>query len=86
MPFRDRQAVQPPQQQAYAATPADRDAIRSIQAGLKELGFDPGPVDGIAGSRTREAIRAFQEQHGLIADGLATNELAAKIQEQLIAN
>ncbi len=73
-------------QQAYAATPADRETIRNIQSGLTTLGFDPGPADGLAGSRTRSAIRAFQEQNGLPVDGLATEELAAQIQEKLAAN
>jgi len=77
---------QAPEQQAYAATPADRETIRSIQAGLRELGFDPGPADGIAGTRTRTAIRAFQEQNSLPVDGLATKELAAHIQDKLAAN
>lgn len=73
----------PPQQQAYA--PADRETIRSIQDGLSKLGFDPGPADGIAGTKTRDAIRAFQQQAGLPADGVPTQELAKRISEQIAA-
>jgi len=36
------------------------DEISGIQARLKNLGFDPGPIDGIAGSRTNEAINTYQ--------------------------
>ncbi len=46
--------------------------LRAIQEELKALGFDPGPVDGIYGSRTRAAVRAFQSEHGLPMDGIVT--------------
>ncbi len=32
----------------------------AIQKKLKELGFDPGPLDGIYGRRTKQAVSAFQ--------------------------
>ncbi|MCR9137483.1 MAG: peptidoglycan-binding protein [Alphaproteobacteria bacterium] len=41
----------------------------AIQQLLAELGYDPGPVDGKPGKRTRAAIRAFQQSEGLAADG-----------------
>lgn len=79
-------AGQPAIQQAYAGTPADRETIRNMQSGLKSLGFDPGPIDGIPGTQTRQAIRAFQERNGLPVDGWPTKELAAKIQDELVSN
>lgn len=45
--------------------------VRSIQEALRKAGFDPGPIDGIAGERTRQAIIAFQKANGLKADGIA---------------
>ena len=47
--------------------------IRSIQAILSDLGgeFDPGPVDGIEGPKTKAAIRKYQEARGLTVDGIA---------------
>ncbi len=33
---------------------------RKIQQGLKDAGFDPGPIDNIIGPRTKAAIRRFQ--------------------------
>jgi len=36
------------------------DEISGIQGRLKNLGFDPGPIDGIAGSRTYEALNRYQ--------------------------
>jgi len=44
--------------------------VARIQARLSELGFDPGPVDGISGPRTTTAIRRFQASRALVADGI----------------
>ncbi len=33
-----------------------RISVRDVQRGLKALGFDPGPVDGIYGTRTEAAL------------------------------
>lgn len=43
--------------------------IREAQTALKQLGFDPGGVDGVVGPRTRAATRAFQQSNGLNASG-----------------
>lgn len=40
------------------------------QTRLAELGFNPGPVDGVLGGRTRTATKEFQRSRGLIADGI----------------
>jgi hypothetical protein len=53
--------------------------VAEIQAGLARLGYDPGPIDGIAGPRTRSAIRAYQQDHGLVVDGRASANLAMHI-------
>jgi peptidoglycan hydrolase-like protein with peptidoglycan-binding domain len=34
--------------------------IRRLQTRLRELGFDPGPVDGVAGSRTKVAFARLE--------------------------
>jgi len=47
-----------------------------VQRILAELGYDPGPADGVMGPRTRAAIRAFQTTVGLPADGRLSNSLA----------
>jgi hypothetical protein len=39
--------------------------IRKVQQRLKDLGFNPGPIDGIPGPKTSKAIIAFKKQHGL---------------------
>ena len=41
----------------------------ALQRLLGELGYDPGPADGIMGPSTRAAIRAFQDAEGLRPTG-----------------
>ncbi|MBV9266306.1 MAG: peptidoglycan-binding protein, partial [Acidobacteriaceae bacterium] len=45
------------------------DDIRAAQQALKDKGFDPGPVDGVDGPKTRAAVREYQKQNNLRADG-----------------
>lgn len=47
----------------------DPDSIRRIQTLLAELGFDPGPADGVMGDQTRNAIEAFQEEFSMPVTG-----------------
>ncbi|WP_119304702.1 peptidoglycan-binding domain-containing protein [Dongia deserti] len=35
--------------------------IRTVQTQLKHKGFDPGPIDGIAGQRTLSALNAYRQ-------------------------
>lgn len=47
--------------------------IMVLQDNLNRLGFDAGPVDGIAGRGTKGALRRFQKASGIIpADGYPT--------------
>ena len=57
--------------------------IRSIQEGLQQLGFDPGPIDGLEGWRTRQAVLSFQRQYRLSRDGRVTAGLLRSIRETL---
>ena len=38
---------------------------RQVQEALHRLGYYDGPIDGILGSMTREAIAAYQADNGL---------------------
>ena len=44
-----------PQPSVKAAGP--RDHIRDVQQALTTAGYDPGPIDGVMGPRTRAAVR-----------------------------
>lgn len=52
------------------AVPFDTLSTLGIQQCLKAFGFDPGPLDGIPGARTRAAVMLFQQSVGLVPDGL----------------
>ncbi len=45
--------------------------VRQIQRKLRELGIYSGSVDGIYGTGTQRAVRQFQKNCGLTADGIA---------------
>lgn len=45
--------------------------IEQLQSDLVRLEYNPGPVDGLPGPRTRSAVVEFQRDHGLLADGIA---------------
>jgi N-acetylmuramoyl-L-alanine amidase len=45
------------------------DDVAALQDRLLELGFDAGRADGVFGARTEEALRSFQKEYGLLADG-----------------
>jgi hypothetical protein len=62
---------------------ANSTAIGRVQAGLTQLGYDPGPIDGAMGSQTQSAIEAYQRDHGLLVDGRASAQLAQHIEDQL---
>ncbi len=59
-------------QEPAAAQPIQRDLTFAVQNELVALGYAPGPVDGINGQRTQEAIRAYQYRFGLPIDGIAS--------------
>jgi membrane-bound lytic murein transglycosylase B len=53
----------------------------ALQRGLQAQGHDVGEIDGVLGSRTRQAIRAFQRAKGLVEDGHPNAALLLKLQE-----
>lgn len=58
---------------------ADRTAA---QQALTSLGFDPGGVDGVIGSGTRAALRAWQKARGLPADGYLSADMVRRLKEE----
>lgn len=53
---------------------------KEFQAALYFVGFDPGPIDGIIGERTRAALEEFQKNCGLMSDGWYGQETAHELQ------
>jgi len=60
--------------------PLSRDTVSDIQTRLARLGFYTDETDGLLGPKTRSAIRLFQKQAGLPADGHPTPEMVARLQ------
>lgn len=49
------------------------DDVLYLQQSLNKLGYNCGNADGIFGGKTKEAVLAFQEDHGLEYDGIVGN-------------
>lgn len=41
-----------------------------LQKALLRAGYDPGPLDGRIGKKTRAAVKSFQRKNGLTSDGV----------------
>ena len=57
----------------------EKDAVRYAQELLNELGYNPGPADGILGRKTRAAVKRFQSYSGQERDGHISGALVAKL-------
>lgn len=53
--------------------------VRNAQMLLNRIGYVAGPEDGVMGTKTRLAIRAYQRDRGLSADGQLTPTLFARM-------
>jgi len=61
--------------------PLSAAGIRNLQQLLKKLDLEPGPQDGVAGSKTIEAIKLYQRFAGLPVDGKPTLELLLDLRQ-----
>lgn len=52
------------------SAPMSGDDVTMLQERLLELGFDPGRPGGVFEERTEAALRRFQREYGLVADGM----------------
>lgn len=58
--------------------------VAQVQHLLAYLGYAPGTADGVAGEKTRSAIREFQQAEGLEADGVAGSRTQARLREAVL--
>ncbi|MGH9675514.1 MAG: ankyrin repeat domain-containing protein, partial [Candidatus Acidiferrum sp.] len=54
--------------------PTTKENVQQVQRRLQVLGYDSGSADGVMGSRTITALKAFQSQHSLPATGALNQE------------
>lgn len=57
--------------------------VARLQRFLIELGYDPGPVDGLYGPQTAAAVREYQRAAQLPITGLVTDELVQHARHSL---
>lgn len=65
-----------------ATQTAVRNAVVRLQVDLKRLGFAPGSADGHFGTKTKNAVLAFQKANGLSRTGVADNATWSAINAQ----
>lgn len=53
--------------------------VEAVQRELMSAGYYKGPVDGVNGRKTRQAIAAYQQAMGLEPDGTPSSDLAEHI-------
>jgi peptidoglycan hydrolase-like protein with peptidoglycan-binding domain len=64
--------LQQPSGETVETARYDKPWVSEIQSRLTSLGYNPGPVDGAFGSKTRMAIIDFERRQGLQPTGLPT--------------
>jgi hypothetical protein len=54
---------------------ANGSIVIQVQSRLARAGYYRGPIDGVMGPRTHYAIRAYERDHGLRAEGMISGQL-----------
>jgi lytic murein transglycosylase len=62
--------------------PLSLEARMQAQTALAKLGYNVGIPDGLIGLSTRQALRAWQRDHAIPADGYLTPDLVARLRAQ----
>jgi peptidoglycan hydrolase-like protein with peptidoglycan-binding domain len=57
--------------------------VYEVQTLLKQLGYNPGPVDGINGGKTKAAIEQFEKDIGRYPQGRVTEDIRRLLNERL---
>lgn len=58
--------------------------VKQIQTALKNAGFEPGPIDGKLGPRTKRAIKEFQKSKELTPDGVVGYKTWGELRKYLL--
>ena len=64
-----------------AAPPAPR-FVREAQRALRDLGYPPGPVDGVVGRRTKAALAKYQRAERIQVTGRLDSETMVRLDIQ----
>jgi peptidoglycan hydrolase-like protein with peptidoglycan-binding domain len=61
------------------ASASDQDNVKKVQETLRAKGYDPGPIDGVMGSKTRQALSQYQKAENLPVTGHLDAGTAGKL-------
>ena len=75
----DRGHMAPRIELAQSGQQVSAERIRQAQRMLRDLGYNPGPIDGLYGPRTRAAVERFQRDYGHPVDGRVTQNLISAL-------
>jgi immune inhibitor A len=76
-------AAPPPVDEPTLRRGSSGEAVSRLQQNLVDLGFEPGPVDGLFGPLTEGAVRDFQTSRGIVVDGIVGPQTWATIHADL---
>ena len=62
-----------------AAATSEPRFVREAQRSLGELGYRPGPIDGVVGRRTQSALARYQRSEGIPVTGLLDAETLVRL-------
>lgn len=57
----------------------DQDRVREVQRALQQKGYYAGPIDGIAGPKTRSGVREYQQDEGLSVTSKVDKKTAERL-------
>jgi len=57
--------------------------VRAAQLYLTYLGYQPGPVDGLVGSKTRKALNSFMAEKGMPMTDMVDNSVSALLKDAI---
>jgi peptidoglycan hydrolase-like protein with peptidoglycan-binding domain len=60
-----------------------REDVKSVQEALKGKGLNPGPIDGVMGPQTQQALRSFQRSQNIQQSGQLDSSTASALGVQL---
>jgi peptidoglycan hydrolase-like protein with peptidoglycan-binding domain len=63
----------------------NQEQVRRVQQALQKKGISPGPIDGIIGPLTMDAVRKFQDRFGIGASGEINNQTLFALDEADLA-
>lgn len=72
-----------PQRVPPEALPSN-DIVFMIQQSLRKLGYDPGPLDGVIGPKTRAAVKQFEDDRGLPETGEIAPTLFVQVLDEAV--